>query len=179
MIQLIIQWGGDVRVTNDNGDLPVDLAVRRHHQPIIDYLEIQSCDLKSLCRLEIRRAMGKRTYNRIKELPLPSSLKVFINHHNPYPGFAATLIVPRPFSDEDIVSGAVEHGEVREFLEENASEDFKSDKNVVAIGSKTKVEELTAMMEALYFWESFKTVQFEDQPARPPRYIMTNKAGGL
>ena len=122
--------------------------------------------------------MGKRTYNRINELPLPSSLKVFINHYNPYPGFAATLIVPRPFSDEDILSGAVEHGEVREFLEENASEDFKQDKNVVAIGGKTNVEEMTAMMEALYFWESFKTVQFEEPPARPPRYIMTKSCSG-
>ena len=34
------------------------------------------------------------------------------------------------------------------------------------------MEELAEMLEALYFWEAFKEVDYEEPPARPPRYSM-------
>ena len=175
LLQLCIQRGGCIDEKNSEGKSPLDLAVLKHHEPIVEYLEKRSCNLKALCRHSVRTAMGKRTYNRINELPLPPSLKLFINYYNPYPGFTATVLVPRPWTEEEILSGDIEKAKVKEFFEENASEQFNADKNTSGINCKTSVEELAAMMETLYFWESFKAIEYEEPPARSPRYSMRRK----
>ncbi len=173
MLQVFIRGGGVTNMPNNEGKLPLDLAVLKHHQPVVNYLEKQSCSLKQFCRHSIREAMGKRTYNKINELPIPSTLKLFVNYQNPYPGFLATVMVPRPWSEEEILNGEAENEEVKIFFEENASNEFNTEKKTNTIGPKTSIEELAVMMENLYFWESFKTIEYEDQPARPPRYRMT------
>ena len=169
LLQLCVQKGADVNLKNKNGQLPIDLAVMKHHAPIVRYLENQSCNLRCLCRQAIRDAMGKRTYNQINELPLPSTIKLFINYYNPFPGFVATVHVPCPWTEEDVLCGKVPKKDVIEFFEENASEEFIADKT---FSKQTTPEELAEMLESLYFWESFRTIDYEEPLARKPRYTM-------
>ena len=179
ILQLFVRRGGVITVTNNEGKLPLDLAVLKHHKPVIEYLDKQSCSLKQFCRHAIREAMGKRTYNRINDLPLPPTLKLFVNYHNPYPGFLSTIIVPRPWTEEEILKGETEIKELKAFFEENASNEFNKEKKTDTIGPKTSLEELATMMENLYFWECFREIEYEDQPARRPRYSMETMGRGL
>ena len=169
LLQLCVNKGGDVRIANDEGHKPVDLAKMRGHEPIVKYLEVQSGSLRCFCRLAVREAMGKRAYNKIDSLPLPAMMKLFVNYGIPYQGWRAPLIVDRPWSEEDIVKGIVPCRQVREFVEEVADPEFTRDKK---LNEKTTPDELAEIMESLYFWESFKTIDYKEPLPRKPRYSM-------
>ncbi len=171
LLEVLVRKGGDVGQRNNVGDLPVDLAVYRGHQPVVRYLELQSCDLKSLCRLSIRDSMGKRTYNRINELPLPPNIKLFVNYGNPYSGWQATVVPPTPWTGEELQEGAVQAGQVKDFICENATPDFvQGHKDVLEGGA---LQEVVEAFHTMYLWEAFRTtVDYAEPLARKPNYSM-------
>ena len=141
------------------------------------YLDNQSCDLKSLCRVVINDVMGKRRYNRLNELPVPPTVRLFLNFNIPYIGFEATLIPTKPWTAKELHSRSISSELIREFIHENASSEFlEENKDVVGGanggGAAANMTVLIEVFQSMYLWESFKSVKFEDQPARAPRYSM-------
>ena len=116
--------------------------------------------------------MGPRSYNRIGELPIPPSQKLFVNYGNPFAGWVGTLYVPRPWTEEDIKSNRVGKGQVLEFFKNNASSEFLREKEIETKKESLSVDELVELFESLYFWESFKTIDYEEPLARKPRYTL-------
>ena len=153
-----------MNVLNHQKQLPVELASIRGNTEVIEYLETQSCDMKAQCRSVIRKSMGKKVY--IKELPLPPSLKLFVNYGCPYDGWEATLVPEAPWSVDQL--SAVDKGDLKQFIEENASEEFL-DENEEHLHS---MSDLIDTFQSLYLWESFKTVNFEEPLPREPRYSL-------
>ncbi len=171
LLQLAVRKGGNVRLRNHDGQLPVDLAVYRGHLPVVRYLEQQSCDLRSLCRLSVREAMGKRTYNRIDELPIPPNIKLFANHGNPYHGWQATVVPPAPWTNEELQAGSVKHKELKTFICENGTEEFVQDHQEVL--SAGDLQGLVEAFQTMYLWEAFSsTIDYEEPLARKPNYSM-------
>lgn len=170
LLQLLVTRGGDVSIRNTEGYQPLDLAVIRGHAPLVRYLEVQSGSLRCQCRKVIHESLGERCLLVLNQLPLPTSLKLFLNHDNPYPGGTAPVVIPRPWEEERVRSGRVGREEVQQFIEEHANEQFLEERGVRR--RQVGVEELAEMLEALYFWEAFKEVEYEEPPARPPRYSM-------
>ena len=84
LLQFCVQHGGKINTTDNAGQKPVDLAFQMNRTHLVRYLESQSCDLSQLCRMTIREAMGKNVSKNIHKLPLPKSLKLFINYGMPY-----------------------------------------------------------------------------------------------
>ncbi len=183
LLRLCVQKGAKISIKTKDHRLPVQLAATSGHMDVVRYLDTQSCDLKSLCRVSINEAMGKRRYNRLNELPVPPRVKVFLNYSCTYPGFEATLIPPQPWSNEELHSGSISAEQIRQFICENASEEFLEENkeivgetqeggaSVVATG-KADLTELIELLQSMYFWESFKKVKFEEPLARKPRYSM-------
>jgi hypothetical protein len=170
MVKYLVTNGAKVNVANDEGHLPLDLALMKKNHQIAQYLEAQSGNLKSLCRLAIRDCMGKRrTYNQIDQLPLPSSLKLFVNYGNPFPGWKATLYVPCPWTTTDISSGLVDTNEVKQFIEDNAHHEFLKEQTAKKPFTNDALAEI---IEALYYHDAFKTIDYQEQLARKPRYSM-------
>lgn len=170
LLQLVVRKGGNVKLRNHQNQLPVDLAAIRRHAHIVKYLEIQSCDLRSLCRVAIRDAMGKRTYNRITELPLPSMLKLFVNYGNPFQGCEMTVIPQTTWTPEDMQEGLVGADQLREFIRSNASADFLQEHSDVING--TSVKDLISVFQTMFLWEAFRAVSYEEPLARAPRYSL-------
>ena len=167
---MVIRKGGDIGLRNHQNQLPVDLAAIRKHAPIVKYLELQSCDLRCFCRVAIRDAMGKRTYNRISELPVPSMLKLFVNYGNPYRGWEVTVIPPTPWTEEEMQQGLVKANELQEFIRENASAEFLQEHFDVV--NRTNLQDLIEVFRSMYLWEAFKATSYEEPPARTPRYSL-------
>ena len=202
LLQLVVQRGARVLVKNNQGQFPVQLASIRGHQAVIRYLEFQSCDLHSVCRFSIREAMGKRTYNRINELPVPPSVKLFLNYGNPYNGWQAVVVPPSPWSQEELHQGEISKSELRAFISENASDGFLEEHSDIlhagehrvheishtvnsdgadskgdSGGAKSEdVESLVHVFQTMYLWETFKTVDYEEPLARPPRYPLMKRS---
>ena len=172
MMQFFIYKGAKSNMINNEGQMPLDLAVLKGYTHIVRYLEVQSKSLKCLCRLAIRDAMGKRSYNRINELPLPSSLKLFVNYGSPFPGWTVSVYVPCPWSKTEIVKGNIDKLEVLRFIEENASREFVEERCDEGKKMYLTNDELAEIIEALYFWEAFKTIDYEEPIARKPRYSL-------
>lgn len=174
LLEVVVRKGANVLLRNNSQQLPVELAAIRGHQTLVRYLEIQACDLKSMCRLSIREAMGKRSYNRLIELPLPPMLKLFLNYGNPYKGWEATLIPPSPWSTEELQEGKATPEELQTFIHANASTDFLSENKeaLKTSNDSSDVQALIEVFQSMYLWEAFKPVSYEEQPARPPRYSM-------
>lgn len=170
LLQLLVRRGANISIKNRDGHTPLDIAVIRGHTPLVRYLEVQSGSLACMCRVVIRESMQKRCPFRLGELPLPATLKLFINYNIPYPGWMTVLIVPRPWSAEEVASGKVTRTEVQSFIEDHASEEFLEEKRVK--GRKVENKELSELIEALYFWESFKTIDYDEPLAPSPRYSM-------
>ena len=170
LLQLCVRRGANVYVRNKQGQLPIDLALMKGHTPLLRYLEVQSGDLRSFCRLAIREAMGPRSYNRINELPLPSSMKLFVNYGNPFCGWAASIYIPCPWTEEEVLSGSVKEEEVKEFIKENASEEFIEEKSIKS--KQFTPNDLADILASLYFWEAFKTIEYEEPLPRKPNYSM-------
>ena len=170
LLQLAVQKGGKVSLRNNDRQLPVEHAYQRGHAPLVIYLDRQSCDLRSLCRLTIREAMGKRMYHHINTLPLPPQLKLFLNYGSPYAGFSATVVPSCPWNTQQLREASIPPNEVRDFIRENASEEFiREHSDSLRAGC---VEGLVEALESLYLWEGFKRVGYEEPAARPPRYSM-------
>ena len=174
LLELCVMKGGNIHQRTHDNELAVDIAANRHHVHVVRYLETQSCDLKALCRLSIREAMGKRTYNRINELPIPPMVKLYLNHGNPFQGWKATLIPPSPWSDDELHTGLAKPQEVKSFICENATEEFlENHEDVLSRNESKDLQGLVSAFQSLYLWEAFKTsVDFEEQAARAPRYSM-------
>lgn len=172
LLTLCMLYGANSSLYNHGGQLPVDLAYLKKHDHIVDYLEKHSLSLKRLCRVSIRDAMGPRTYNKINELPLPPSQKLFINYGNPFVGWVGTLYIPRPWTDDDIRSGRVDKGDVLAFFVTNASSEFMKEKEIEDKWQNLTFSDLAELLESLYFWESFKTIDYEEPLARKPRYAL-------
>ena len=174
LLKMVVGKGANVLLRNNCQQFPVELAAIRGHQALVRYLEIQACDLKSMCRLSIREAMGKRSYNRLIELPLPPLLKLFLNYGNPYNGWEATLIPPSPWSTEELEEGKAAPEELRTFIHGNASTDFLSENKEALKRScdSSDVQALVEVFQSMYLWEAFKPVSYEEPLARPPRYSM-------
>ena len=165
LLQMCVRKGGKVNVPNHQKQLPVEMASIRGNTEVVEYLETQSCDIKAQCRSLIRKAMGKKVH-RIKELPLPPSLKLYINHGCPYNGWEATLVPEAPWSVDQL--SEVGKRELKQFIEENASQEFL-DENKEHLQS---MSDLMDTFQSLYLWESFKTVNFEEPLPREPRYSL-------
>ena len=184
LLRLCVQKGAKVNLKTKDQRLPVQLAATRGHMTIVRYLDGQSCDLKSLCRLSINEAMGKRRYNRINELPVPPRVKVFLNYSCTYPEFEATLVPPEPWTSEELHSRNISTEQIRQFICENASQEFleehreivgeahKGGASAIASTRKADLAELIEVFQTMYLWESFKNVKFEEPLARKPRYSM-------
>lgn len=177
-IRVCIKYGkGDVKIRNSDGCLPVDLAAAKGYTHITQYLDTQSCDLRSMCRGVIRQTLGKRC-GQLDKLLLPQRLKLFLNYNIPYVGFSAVLVPPEPWTTTQLLHKEVSHEKVLEFIRTHASEEFLSqhsrtleDKD--AEGEEEPVtEELTSLFQEMYLWEAFKDVQYEEPLARPPRYSL-------
>ena len=201
LLQLVVQRGARVLVKNNQGQFPVQLAAIRGHQAVIRYLEFQSCDLHSICRFSIREAMGKRTYNRINELPVPPSVKLFVNYENPYDGLQAIVVPHSPWSPEELHQGEISKSELRAFISENASNEFIEEHSDILCAGEHRVckishtansdgadskdgsdrdeseddsiESLVRVFQRMYLWETFKTVDYKEPLARPPRYPLS------
>lgn len=183
LLRLCVQKGAKIDIKTKDHRLPVQLAAASGHMDTVQYLDAQSCDLKSLCRVAINEAMGKKRYNRLNELPVPPRVKVFLNYSCTYPGFEATLVPPQPWTNEDLHSGSIDAEQIQQFICENASEEFLKENgeilgetheggaSVVAT-RKADLTELIELFQSMYFWESFKKVKFEEPLARKPRYSM-------
>ena len=167
LLQLFVRGGADLNIRNKSGDRPLDIAVTRGHAPLVRYLEAQSGSLHCMCRMVIRDNVKP---HKLAELPLPPSLKLFINYHIPYPGWTTPIVVPRPWSDEQLISGQIKKTDVQSFIEENASTEFLEERKIK--DRAVDREELAELMEALYFWEAFKTIDYSEPLAPPPRYSM-------
>lgn len=183
LLRLCVQKGAKIDLKTQDHQLPVQLAATSGHMDIVRYLDAQSCDLKSFCRLTINEAMGKKRYSRLNELPVPPRVKVFLNYSCTYPGFEATLIPPQPWTSEELHSGNISVEQIQRFICENASQEFIEENKeilgeaceggVSVVGSrKADLGELIELFQSMYFWESFKKVQFEEPLARKPRYSM-------
>jgi hypothetical protein len=172
LLRLCVQKGADTNRKTQDDRLPVHLAVTTGHTDVVRYLDAQSCDLKSFCRIAINEAVGKRRYSRLNELPVPPRVKVFLNYSCTYPGFEATLIPPQPWTSEELHSGSVSVKEIQEFIHENASQEFTEENRDILGSEKADLAELIELFQSMYFWESFKKVQFEEPLARKPRYSM-------
>lgn len=184
LLRLCVQKGAKIDVKTQDHRLPVQLAATRGHMDVVRYLDAQSCDLKSLCRLAVNKAMGKKRYSQLNELPVPPRVKLFLNYNCTYPGFEATLVPPQPWTSEELHGGSVGVKQIQQFIRENASEEFIEENREVlgetceegqASGGgsgKADLAELIELFQSMYFWESFKTVQYEEPLARKPRYSM-------
>jgi len=170
LMEMVVRKGADVMLRNNHQQLPVELAAIRGYQALVRYLEIQACDLKSMCRLAIREAMGKRSYNQILELPLPPMLKLLLNYGNPYKGWEATLIPPSPWSTEELQEGKASPKDLQSFINDNASEAYLSENKDIL--EKNDLQELVEVFQSMYLWEEFKPVNYEEPLARAPRYSM-------
>ena len=181
LLRLCVQKGAKVLLKTKDDRLPVQLAATRGHMIIVRYLDGQSCDLKSICRISVNEAVRKRR-SRMNELPVPPTVKLFLNFNSPYKGFEATLIPPQPWTLEELHSRNVSSEHVQQFICENGSEDFLEEhKDVVgdahnggasAGSGKADLTELIELFQTMYLWESFKSVKFEEPLARKPRYSM-------
>lgn len=163
-------------VHNNQGYLPVEQAFQCGHAPLVRFLEQQSCDLRSLCRLVIREAMGKRSYHRLNELPLPPSIKLFLNYGSPYQGFSATVIPERPWTSEQLHSGNLAPADMCQFMRDHASRGFLEQHTAVMEGRD--LQGLVEAFESMYLWESFKSIGYEEPAARPPCYSLEKREGG-
>ena len=173
LLELAVRQGAKVLLHNHQGRLPVEQAALRGHTPLVRYLELQSCDLRSLCRHAIREAMGKRSYRQLNQLPLPPRLKLFLNYGSPYEGFSATVVPECPWSSAQLQEGSVRAEEVREFISENASAGFAAEHRSALAGGD--VGSLVEALQSLYLWESFKSLSYQEPAARPPRYPMRQR----
>lgn len=185
LLRFCVQKGGKVGLKTKDGQLAVQLAATRNHMDVVHYLDRQSGDLKSLCRQSINEAMGKRRYRRINELPLPPTVKIFLNYYSPYPGFEAALIPPQPWSGEELHGRQISSELIQQFIFENASDEFLQEhKGIVGEphnegvsaadnASRGDLSELIEAFQSMYLWEAFRNVKFEEPPARKPRYSMT------
>lgn len=173
LLELVVRKGAKVFLRNHQGHLPVEQAALRGHAPLVRYLELQSCDLRSLCRYAIREAMGKRSYRQLDQLPLPPRLKLFLNYGSPYEGFSATVVPECPWSSSQLQEGSVRPEEVREFISENASEEFATEHRSALAGGD--MGSLVEALQSLYLWESFKSLSYQEPAARPPRYPLRQR----
>ena len=165
LLKMCVRKGGKVNIPNAEKQLPIDLAFIRGNTEIIKYLESQSCDIKAQCRLVIRQAMGKRVHC-IKELPVPSSLRLYVNYGCPYDGWEAALIPEAPWTLDELPG--IGKSELREFITDNASEEFVEENK----DHMQTMSDLIDTFQSLYLWESFKTVNYEEPPAPEPRHSM-------
>ena len=196
LLRLCVQKGAKVGIRTKDERLPVQMAATRGYTDIVRYLDSQSCDLKSLCRLEINAALGKSSFNRIKELPIPPTIKLFLNYNIPYTGFEATLIPPQPWSAKELHKQNVSAEDIHQFICENASQEFLVEhKDIIGdlptentlsaakpkcngAGKQTTgkitrdLKELIEVFQSMYLWEAFKSVEFEEPLPRKPRYSM-------
>ena len=181
LLRMCVQKGGKVTLRTKDQRLPVHLSATRSHMHTTRYLDKQSCDIRSLCRVVINDSMGKRRYNRLNELPVPPTVRLYLNFNIPYIGFEATLVPTQPWTLEELHSRSVESELVQEFICENASSEFLEEHKDVLVGvagngegggAEANMTELIELFQTMYLWESFKNVKFEEQPARAPRYSM-------
>ena len=165
LLQLCVQHGGKINTANKAGQTPVDLAFCKNHTPLVRYLESQSCNLSQLCRMTIREAIGKNFSWEIHKLPIPKSLKLYLNYGVPYPGWEASAFVPQPWTKYEMQHEKVNKEEVQQFLKDHASENFLKEHE---IQEETTMNDFIRMMEELYFKEAFKRIKFvEELPVRP------------
>lgn len=180
LLQYCIQKGkANSRIRNADGQLAVDLAAARNHTHIMHYLDTQSCDLSSMCRVVIHDALGKKC--ELAKLHLPPRMKLFIKYNIPYPGFSAAVVPPAPWTPAQLYQNKVGKEEVREFIRDHASEDFLSE-HASSFGKGSEEErtekpqggdqELVRLFETMYLWDAFKTTEYEEPLARQPRYSM-------
>lgn len=184
LIQQCVQYGnGTIMAKNNNGSLPVDLAAMRGHHQVTKYLDSHSGDLRHICRAVIHEALGKRV-TRLRELPLPLRLKLFLNYGIPYDGFSAVLVPPEPWSSEELWRKDVKSEEIASFIKDNASSEFLEEHRKVLYGEQdeeersetssvgARQEELVRLFKDMYLWEYFRNVSYEEPLAREPRYSL-------
>lgn len=180
MIQECVRRGkGNVLVRNKDGQLPVHLAAAKNHTHVMRYLDMQSCDLSSLCRPVIRQGLGKKC--ELNKLHLPPRLKLFLRYNIPYPGFCMVVVPPTPWTAAQLYQNEVKQEELRDFIISHASEEFLEEHaSLISKGSAeeetqcedTCDEELVRLFQEMYLWDAFKPIEYKEPLARQPRYSM-------
>ena len=172
LLQLCVQKGGKIHTRNKSNQLPVELAATRGHTHVMRYLDGQSRDLRSICRAVICEALDRKGYDCLDELPLPTMVKMFLNHGNPYTGWKATVIPFRPWTSEELQENKVDRDELRQFICNNASEEFVEENRDILEAKSGEVSELVQVLQSMYLWEAFRDIAIQEPPARKPRYTM-------
>lgn len=173
LLRLCVQKGGSVHTRNKSNQLPIDLASTRGHSHVIRYLDGQSKDLRCICRSVICEALNYNDF--MDKLPLPSMVKLFLNHGNPYNGWKTTVVPPLPWTNEQLLENDVDREELRVFICNNASQDFIEENRDILEAKGGEVSELVQVLQSMYLWEAFSDVSIEEPPARRPRYSMEDR----
>ena len=179
MVQQCVKRGkGNVLVQNKDGHLPVHLAAAKNHTHVMHYLDVQSCDLSSMCRQVIHQAMGKKC--ELNKLHLPPRLKLFLRYSIPYPGLCMVVVPAAPWTAAQLYQNEVKGEELREFIVSHASEDF-IEEHASLIGKRSTEDiqsgdacdqELVRLFQEMYLWDAFKPIEYEEPLPRQPRYSM-------
>lgn len=81
LILLLLAYGADVTMRNNNGLRPIDLVPSSTHpaKQVLLQWEYEPRDLRHYCRLLIRRCLRARRLKYIRELPVPKLLHQYLD----------------------------------------------------------------------------------------------------
>lgn len=188
-LEQLAKHGADFEIKNCDKETPADLAFMKKYTEVCDFLDRHTLSLKTKCRCTIRAALGRiRAHNCMDRLPVPPSVKLFINYSTPYPGWEAVSVPEKPWTHEDLEGGVVQLEELCRFIQLHAEEEFLAKYEVpdaaavittgsVQAGDTTDGDQdysdlFSSMIEAyqnLYITESFKKVDYSEPAARETR----------
>lgn len=82
IVSTLLEHGADHTLRDPQGKLPLELAPP--HSPVAHLLKQvgEKCSLMKLCRVSIRKTMGRTRLNQIHDLHLPKELKHFLLHRS-------------------------------------------------------------------------------------------------
>ena len=189
LLEQLAKHGADFSIVNCNRETPADLAFMKKYTEVCDFLDRHTLSLKTKCRCRVRAALGRRVHSSMDRLPVPPSVKLFINYRTPYPGWEAVSVPEEPWTREDLEGGVVQVEELCRFMQCHAEEEFLAKYEVPdpaavittvgvqasdahTVGDQGCSDLFSRMIEAyqsLYITESFKKVNYSEPAARETR----------
>ena len=186
-LKQLAKHGADFALTNYDKETPADLAFMKKYTEVCDFLDRHTLSLKTKCRCRVRAVLGRRVHSCMDRLPVPPSVKLFINYSTPYPGWEAVSVPEEPWTREDLEGGVVQLEELCRFIMCHAEEEFLTKYEVpraaAITGSSAQADStivrdqgyselFSSMIEAyqnLYITGSFKKVDYLEPAARETR----------
>ena len=177
MLRVLSRYGACFSMKNHDKQTPADLAFIKGYRDIYSFLDRHTLSLKEMCRTVVREKMGKRTCKQIDDLPVPPSVKLFVNYNIPYQGWECVAVPEEPWSKEELQTGKVSRSELKQFIEEHSDEAFKSSHELFSNSSlcenkKSGLDDFSLLIEAyqnLFITESFKKISYSEPAARKSR----------